>query len=240
MPIRGRRRSLALCVTAAALVLGGAGRAAAQTTVTGGGFRQQTVVDQTLNIKGRIELGLNLAGAMSFGSTTPEGGESVSQSNVYITPALIGGYMLTDNIELRLSLGAQLISQSVGDNTSLTNTGFVGAVQALYQKDLILGMALYAGVGGGGFFGSRTAQVDAGGAATLEERFSSSGGLGQVMLGLLMMPGPRLLLRGGLRADFLFGSESADNAASVVPDSSFVTTQILFDVGLGFRFGAGR
>lgn len=225
------------CLVALAVVASAA-PATAQTYVTGGQFRQQTVVDQTLNVKGRVELGLNVAGAMSFGSSTPDGGESVSQSNIYVTPALIGGYMITNNIELRLSVGAQLINQSVGDTTSFTNTGFVGALQALYQKDLILGMAIYAGLGGGGFIGSRTAE--AGGAGGLEERFSSSGGLGQLMLGLLMMPGPRLLLRGGLRADFLFGSESSDDPASPLPDTSFVTTQILFDVAIGFRFGAGQ
>jgi hypothetical protein len=225
-----RRHVLSLAVVA--VVLGQGGLAAAQTTVTGGSFRQQTVVDETLNRKGRIEVGLNLAGAMSFGSTTPDGGESTSQSNVYVTPALVGGYMLTDSIELRLSVGGQLISQSVGDAASLTNTGFVGALQALYQRDMILGMALYAGLGGGGFYGWRHAEAGSG----LEEKFTNSGGLGQLMLGLLMMPGPRLLLRGGLRADFLFGSESSTQEGTSIPDSSFFTTQILFDVSIGVRF----
>lgn len=238
MPILRFDRGLTLCVAAAVIALSSAGRAAAQTNVTDGGFRRQTIVDESLNIRGRIELGLNVAGAMSFGSTTPDGGTSVSQSNVYVSPALVGGYMLTDNIELRLSLGAQLISQSVGDAASLTNTGFVGAVQALYQRDLILGMALYAGVGGGGFYGSRTAAAAS--APGLEERFTNAGGLGQLMFGLLMMPGPRLLLRGGLRADFLFGSETPNDSASAVPKTSFFTTQILFDVALGLRFGSGR
>jgi len=205
---------------------------AQRTRVTGGQFRDQTVEDTTLNRKGRIELALDLAGAMSFGSSTPEGGDSVSQSNIYVTPSLVGGYMLTDNIEVRLSLGYQYLSRSLGEDSTLTNQAFVGAVQGLYQRDLILGLAIYGGLGAGGFVGSRTVP-----AGMLEERLSTSGGLGQVLFGLLMMPGPRLLLRGGLRADILFGSETPDNAMSMLPESSFFTTQILFEVAFGFRFG---
>lgn len=208
--------------------------AEAQTSVQGGQFRQQRVVDDTLNRQGRWELGLNVAGAMSFGSSTPDGGDSISQSNLYLTASAIVGYMLLDNFELRLALGLQYVGQSVGDDNSISNPGFVGALQALYQKDLTLGLAIYAGVGVGGFYGTRT--IDVGGG--LEQRFNSVGGVGQALLGLLMMPGPRLILRGGLRADFLFGSESAeDDMDGTIPDTSFFTTQILFDVAIGLRFG---
>jgi len=228
----GQKLSL---VTATILALGVASSASAQrTSVQNSGFRDSRVVDDTLNRQGRFEVGLNVAGAMSFGSVTPEGGESRSQSNLYLTGSLLAGYMLTDNIELRLSVGMQYIGQSAGDDVSITNPGFVGALQGLYQKDLILGLAIYAGIGAGGFYGSRT--IDAG--MGFEQRFSSVGGLGQAMLGLLMMPGPRLILRGGLRADFLFGSESPDeDPAGMIGSSSFFTTQILFDVAIGARFG---
>lgn len=206
----------------------------AQTSVQGGQFRQQRVVDDTLNRQGRWELGLNVAGAMSFGSSTPDGGDSFSQSNLYLTTSAVVGYMLLDNLELRLALGLQYVGQSVGDDDSISSPGFVGALQGLYQKDLTLGLAIYAGIGVGGFYGSRT--IDAGGG--LERRFTSVGAVGQALLGLLMMPGPRLILRGGLRADFLFGSESPeDDMGGTIPDTSFFTTQILFDVSIGLRFG---
>lgn len=208
--------------------------ASAQTSVQGGQFRQQRVVDDTLNRKGRWELGLNVAGAMSFGSSTPDGGESTSQSNLYLTASAVVGYMLLDNLELRLNLGLQYVGQSAGDDTSISSPGFVGTLQALYQRDLVLGLAIYAGIGAGGFYGSRT--VEAGGG--LERRFTTVGGVGQALLGLLMMPGPRLILRGGIRADFLFGSESPeDDMGGAIPDTSFFTTQVLFDVAIGLRFG---
>lgn len=204
----------------------------AQTSVQGGNFRRQVVQDDTLNRAGRWELALNIAGALSFGSVTPEGGDSSSQSNLYVTANAIVGYMILDNLELRLALGIQYIGQSAGDVT-LSAPGFVGAIQGLYQKDLVLGLAIYAGIGGGAFYGTRS--VDAGGG--LSQGFSSVGGVGQVLLGLLMMPGPRLILRGGLRADFLIGNESADDdMGGTIPDTSFFTAQILFDVTLGLRF----
>ncbi len=205
----------------------------AQTSVRGGSFRRQVVEDDTLNRQGRWELALNFAGAMSFGSTTPDGGESTSQSNLYVTGSLVAGYMVLDNLELRLSAGAQYIAQSFGEDASISNPGFVGALQALYQKDLVLGLAIYAGLGAGGFYGSRTEEIAGG----LERRFINTGGLGQALLGLLVMPGPRLILRGGIRADFLFGSDSPeDDMGGAIPNSSFFTAQILFDVTLGLRF----
>ncbi|MEM9075364.1 MAG: hypothetical protein AAGE52_43105 [Myxococcota bacterium] len=204
---------------------------AQRTTVRGGEFRNQTVVDDTLNRKGRFELALNLAGAMSFGSVTPDGGERVSQSNLYLTASLVGGIMVHDNIELRLTAGTQYIAQSTGEDQSIRSPAFVGAIQALYQRDLVLGLGIYVGLGAGGFYGTRNEEVAAG----LARSFTSVGGLAQALLGLMMMPGPRLVLRGGVRADFLIGSESPDDGAGA--DSSFFTTQVLFDVSLGLRFG---
>lgn len=205
---------------------------AQRTNVRSNGFRNVDVVDDTLNRKGRFELSLNVAGALSFGSSTPEGGESVGSTNIYLTASAVLGYMLLDNLELRLAAGMQYLGDSSGDNSD-NRPGFVGAVQALYQRDLILGLALYAGLGAGGFYGSRT--VPAG--ASLEERLTSTGFLGQVLAGVLVMPGPRLLLRGGVRGDFLIGSESSNAEGSSRPSASFFTTQIVFDVTIGLRFG---
>jgi hypothetical protein len=202
------------------------------TTVSGGQFRNRQVVDQSLLHRGRMEIALSLAGAMSFGSVTPEGGTTSSQSSIYVTPAVVGGYMLTDNIELRLSLGAQLVSQTVNDQKVQSTTSFVGALQGLYQRDLVLGLAWYAGVGAGGFYGNRDVLAS----AMTRLRYTNVGGLGQVLLGLLMQPGPTVLLRGGVRADFLFGSDSPEDAM-LAAKTSFFNTQIVFELSLGWRFG---
>ena len=69
------------------------------------------------------------------------------------------------------------------------------------------------------------------------QRISQSGFLGQVLLGLMAMPGPRLLLRGGLRVDAFFGSEAADfDDPTGAYDRSFTNIQIVFEAGIGARF----
>ena len=67
-------------------------------------------------------------------------------------------------------------------------------------------MALHvdAGLGVGGFYSTRSA--DAGGG--LDVRLTGAGFHGQVPFGLLVQPGASLFLRGGIRLDFLYGSES--------------------------------
>lgn len=204
---------------------------AQQVRVQGGDFRNRTVQDETLNRASRFELGLNLAGSLSFGTVTPDGGASRNQTNVYFSPALVGGYMITDNFELRIALGMQYVGQDVDGTEAITNLAGTAALQGLYQHDLMLGIALYGGVGLGGFYGSRTEEIPGG----LERRFDSAGGIGQLMAGLLMMPGPMVLFRGGLRADFIFGWDTPSDG--VGPGASFFTTQILFEVAIGLRFG---
>lgn len=58
--------------------------------------------------------------------------------------------------------------------------------------------------------------------------------MGQVLLGLMAMPGPRLLLRGGLRVDTFFGSESAD-FETPAEDRSFFNVQVLLAATIGIR-----
>ena len=197
-------------------------------------FRENRVRDTSLLEAGRMELGLNLAGAISFGSVSPDGGESVSQTNVYVAPSLIGGYMVTDNIEVRLALGGQYIRQSQADTVANDNWALTGALQGLYQADLFLGLGLYGGLGIGGFWGQGSQALDDG--TGLQVGLTNTGVLGQLLAGLLMQPGPHLLLRGGLRVDLLYGFESPQ-VVGVGVDSSFFTTQILFEVAIGWRLG---
>lgn len=210
--------------------------ATAQTRVTGGEFRRHTVEDTTLLRRGRIELSLNFAAMYSSNSVTPEGGEAITQKNSYFNPALIAGYMLTDNIELRLSLGAQYIGSSIdgGDFSQETFSG-VGTVQALYQRDFVLGLAGYVGLGGGGYFGWRN--VPSLTNPGLNVRFNNVGGLGQALIGLLVQPSARLMLRGGVRFDMLFGSETAQDESLMLPAQGTFNVLFLAELSIGWRFG---
>lgn len=207
--------------------------AEAQTRVTGGQFRQHTLVDDTLNRRGRIELGFSLAGAVSFSSVTPEDGDPVSQTNAYLAPSLIGGYMVTDNIEVRLSLGTQWIRSSVNEELSQDAISGVVAVQGLYQHDFILGLAGYAGVGLGGYYGTRSVPIGTDG---LNASYANYGGLGQLLVGLVAMPGPRLLLRGGLRLDFLIGAETPQSEVIENTSSTAFNVHALAELAIGWRF----
>lgn len=210
--------------------------AGAQQRVTGGQFRQHTVVDDTLLRRGRMEISLNFAGAYSSATVTTEAGDSISQKNSYFNPALIGGYMLTDNIELRVSLGLQYVGSSIGDGEFSQQTiSGVLTLQGLYQREFVLGLAGYGGLGAGGYYGWRN--VPAPSNPTLNARFNNVGGVGQALVGLLMQPGARLMLRGGMRLDLLFGSESpADESLGLESQSTF-NIQVLAELNIGWRFG---
>ena len=220
---------------------GSAGSASAQTRVSGGQFRQHTVVDDTLLRKGRMELALSLAAMYSSNTVSISGtDESSTQKNTYVNPALIVGYMVTDAIEVRLSLGGQYLGSSIS-NGELSQSALSGvaAVQGLYQRDFVNGLAGYAGVGAGGYYGYRN--VPSPDNASLNLRFNHVGGLGQALVGLMMQPSARLLLRGGMRLDMLFGSESPadDDLASTmgVGDShSTFNVQVLAELSIGWRF----
>lgn len=229
-----RLRNFAVTAAAVALLGSAATAEAQQTRVSGGQFRQHTVEDTTLNQQGRIELGVNLAGAMSFGSVSVEGGEDHSQKSLYMAPSLVGGYMLLDNVELRLTVGATFLNTEIDGVTTQDSLIYPLSVQGLYQKDFILGLAGYAGVGLGGFYGGREVP---GGAAGTSLSYTQYGGLAQVLLGLMAMPGPRLLLRGGLRVDTFFGSENPDFNDPPANDRSFFNVQVLFEAAIGIRLG---
>jgi hypothetical protein len=216
------------------LSLGAVGTACAQTTVRSTGFRDEEIVDDTLLRAGRWEASLTLSGGWSYASIAVDD-HTESQNAVYVTPALALGYMLTDALELRVALGAlYLRTDSASGTLSQDHVSGLGALQALYHVPIVLGMALYGGVGAGGYYG--VADRPAAGGVS-RNRFVNGGFLGQGMVGLLVQPGSLLFLRGGLRADFLVGSESAEDPA-VRAGSAFAFDFLLnAELVIGLRFG---
>jgi hypothetical protein len=224
-----RRQSLLLVLS---LVSAFAAPAAAQTSYQSTGFRQTEVVDDTFLREGRIEIGFTLAGMWAH-SDVERAGASASQNTVYLAPGLIGGIMVLDWLEVRALLELKYIGTSIdGASTQDTLAGAL-AIQGVGHYDLGLGIAFYGGIGAGGYYGHRnepspTAGVNFG--------FASYGGLAQALVGLLVQPGAHLMMRGGLRFDFLFGSETPDNA-SLGLDSAFAMNAIvLAELSLAWRF----
>jgi len=131
---------LAITLGCIGLAFAAVAPAHAQTRVTGGEFRRNTVVDESLLRQGRMELALTLA-AMYASNTVSGTVESSTQKNTYINPALLVGYMLTDAFELRLSIGVQYLGSSISDGEFSQQTlSAVSSLQLLYQRDFVNGL----------------------------------------------------------------------------------------------------
>lgn len=196
------------------------------------GFRDNKVVDDTLLKKGRFELGLQSAGMWSSDSgSSDDGSVEVSASNLYLNPAATAGYMILDNLQGRLALGYLAISTTNNDVTVQNFGGFLGTLQATYHVPLRLGTALYLGAGGGWFVGSTSRPATEPNASVSNP---TSGFAGQGALGLLLQPGPMLLLRGGLRFDALIATETS--SVSNVPDISSTNLKMMGEFAIGLRF----
>ncbi len=222
------------CALLAAVLLVPAA-ASARTAVSGGQFRDSRVQDASLLNKGRMEFGISFAGTWSRNAVTPEGAEQVVTTNTYLVPGLVVGYMVNDWAEARLLGGLQYLGSttSVGD-AEQSSTAAVFALQALAQRDFTLGIAGYAGLGGGGYVGSRSEPHPTETDATVS--WSASGGLGQLLFGLLLQPGPHLLMRGGIRLDMLFGSETPPESLPAARAMSTFNVQALAELQVGWRF----
>lgn len=207
--------------------------ASAQTSVQQTGFRQARVVDDTLLRAGRVELGVSLAGMWANNQVTVQSGPALSQNTLYLAPGLLVGVMVLDWLELRALVELQYIGTSIdGQATQDTLSGAL-AVQGLGHYELGLGIAFYGGLGLGGYYGHRN---EPSGVTGVNYGFSTYGGLGQALVGLLLQPGAHLMMRGGVRFDFLFGSESPDSA-SLGLDSRFAFNSIVIaELTLGWRF----
>lgn len=225
------RSILAALVTATLASLASA--ASAQTTVRSTGFREEVIEDESLLRAGRWEASLTLSGGWSY-STISLDDRTETQNAVYVTPALVVGTMLTDALEVRLALGALYLRTGAGsESLAQDQVSGLASVQGLYHVPLVLGMALYGGIGLGGYYG--VADRPVGGA--IRHRFVHGGFLGQAMVGLLVQPGSSMFLRGGLRTDFLVGSESAEDP-TVRSGSAFSFNFLLnAELVIGFRFG---
>lgn len=219
-----------LCVFAVALP----GLAAAQTTVSGTGFREQRVTDDTLLRAGRWEAGFSLAATYSYAHIAPEGGAASSQHDLYLVPTVVGGYMLLDWLELRLALGVQYVRTATEGGPDQDLFSGVGTIQALAQADFGLGVGGYVGIGLGGYYGWRN---QPGPSAGVDYRFTHGGGVGQVLVGLLVQPGASMMLRGGLRLDASYGSEWPDNTSLGLMSASAVDVNVLAELSLTWRFG---
>jgi hypothetical protein len=217
-------------------VLGTAVPASAQVTrVRGGEFRRQEVRDETLLRAGRMEAGFVLAASYAYNRVSPEGVDAVSQHTVYLVPAVMGGYMVLDWLEVRATLGLQYIGTSVEAQDTQDDFSGVLTVQALAQADFGLGVGGYVGLGAGGYYGWRNAPVP--GTPGVSYRYDHGGGVGQAMLGLIVQPGASLMFRGGLRLDLLFGGEwPADDSLGLSSAGTF-NANVVADLSISWRFG---
>ena len=206
------------------------------------GFRERGTGDESLLRAGRMEVGISMAGSWSRSTVTPEAGEkkSTTSTSAYLVPGLVVGYMVTDWLEARVTGGIQSLSSKVEvegvdePTADQSSTSGVFALQALAQKDFGLGMAGYVGLGAGGYVGSRSKKHPTEPAATVD--WSATGGLGQLLLGFMVQPGPHLLLRGGFRVDLLLGSESPPDELEGESSASVSNAQALAELQIGWRF----
>lgn len=205
--------------------------ASAQTRVSGSDFRTREIRDETLLQAGRVSVFLSATGGWAYGSTSVEGGPERTSNTVFSLPSLGGGYMITDNLEVRLVINGIFVFAGIDSARTQETYGVGGAVQGLYNIELAQGMALYAGIGAGGFYSSRTDPTGAG-----LVRFTGGGFQGQLPVGLLLQPGASLFVRGGLRLDILVGSESPEGATGPVTSTTFLNVFTNAELAVGFRF----
>lgn len=220
----------ALGLSAAVLVF--ASTVSAQTRVVGDDFRTQVVRDETLLEAGRISAFVSATGGWAYGSVSPDSGGSTSQNTVFSLPSIGAGYMITDALQVRLSVNGIFIYSGIDGAQSQALYGVGGTVQGLYHIPIVHGMALYAGLGLGGFYSTRSAPAGSG----LEVRINGGGFQGQVPIGLLVQPGASLFLRGGIRFDVLVGTESPSSSAGGVSGGSFLNFLTNAELSVGFRF----
>jgi hypothetical protein len=218
-------------IAIACLVLSFPSWASAQTRVSGSDFRTREIRDETLLRAGRISIFFSATGGWAYGSTSPDNGPERTQNTVFSLPSLGGGYMVTDNLQVRVVINGIFVFAGIDGARTQETYGVGGAVQGLYHIELAQGMALYAGIGAGGFYSTRTDPTTAG-----LVRFTGGGFQGQVPVGLLLQPGASLFLRGGLRLDVLVGSESPEDASVSMASSTLLNVFTNAELAVGFRF----
>ena len=190
---------------------------------------------------GTFEFGANFAGFISSTTTTDEDDNESDLDSSFLNPNIYFGMTVIPQLQVRLLTGYQAISNSRKDNggpkVTLQDTGALSvAVQGLYYLPVEKRFSIYAGLGGGGYFGSTDREIVIDG-NTLTATNDTNGGIFQLLFGALIEPNDRLTLRGGLRFDTLFGSESPDENNDSLQELSNTNVQLLLELSIGIRFG---
>ena len=88
-------------------------------------------------------------------------------------------------------------------------------------------------MGAGGIYGNREVSVGTAGASIDYDQY---GGVAQLLIGVMLMPGPIFMMRGGFRLDVLFGREEAQTTLPGFPDADFTNVLGAFELSAGWRF----
>jgi hypothetical protein len=225
--------SLTLLTAATALLLGllTSTSALAQTRVNDSGFRDSKINDDTLLKAGRIELMGQSSGLYSRDSGAGDNNTAAEFSSLYINPEVAVGYMVLDEVQVRANLGWLKIQTSSDDVDLQDFNSAMGTVQGLYHFALPYGTAIYAGAGAGYFIGS-TARPGPAEGTTVSN--STQGFVAQGLAGWLIQPGPRFLIRTGLRLDTLFSTETPELEGA--EEISTTNIKMMGEFGVGLRF----
>lgn len=161
----------------------------------------------TLLEQGEFELGADLALLWSVDSSKPEGGDTVTFNSYYGDLGGHFGYMVQDLLEARVHVGWLRIVVSNQDETPQRTNALVLTPQMLLHAPVSDGLALYSGIGVGGYIGQTKRDIQIQG-KSLDAENSTNGLMGQILAGVLIETGPSFALRTGLRLDGLVGREN--------------------------------
>ncbi len=157
--------------------------------------------------------------------------DTSSLSTVYIV-GLNPHYFIMNNFSLGLNLNflyQKDTASSGGVDTTSTETGFMGFLMANYYLSLGNNLFFKPGVGGGGFYNTRS--VPAGAGLTAETKLY--GGAAQLDLGFVFYASANFNLRAGVNAIIRFGKEGADGSDV---EQSITTVDMGVNAGLGYSF----
>lgn len=153
---------------------------------------------------------------------------SASEMTLSIGPTF--RYFVIDNLGVSLNVNALVTRQNPGDE-AISEFGVLGLVDVDYYISLGRGMFFKPGVGGGGFWKTRSEAIDPA-TPSVKQSFTTTGGAFRVQLGFVYFTSPKFNLRASI--DFLgqFGTTTSDN----VPDQSVFQMDLGWNVGAAFVF----
>jgi hypothetical protein len=205
------------------LSLGIARPASAITTITPG-------TDGIERISGGVfELGIDNLLLVRYSSTGSDPGDSTLEASYMggLTPR----FFLADNFSLAANLelfyGARSQKDAGVEIYSSHDLGFLGLVMANYYVRLGYGMFFAPGIGGGGFYGTRSTP---GGMPGTTEEAALYGGAVKVDLGFVFYAGPHFNLKGGPDVLVRFGNVKPEG----VDAESLLSVEAGFHIGLAY------